>query len=97
MTENAKFICNPLTKPEAKEHPWAASRFFNSADRTITPGDGLAAFRCEFDLPEGTKKVLLSATALGVFEIYVNGKRVGNEEMTKPHTTAPPATFSVHR
>ena len=86
MTENAKFICNPSTKPEAKEHPWAASRFFNSADRTITPGDGLAAFRCEFDLPEGTKKVLLSATALGVFEIYVNGKRVGNEEM-KPGWT----------
>jgi len=86
MNEKAKFICNPLTKPDPKEHPWAASRFFNSADRTLTPGDGLSAFRCEFDLPKGTEKVTLTATALGVFDVYVNGKRVGNEEM-KPGWT----------
>ncbi len=86
MTEQAKFICNPQTRPTPKDHPWSTSRFYNSADRTIEPGEGLAAFRCEFDLPQGTEKVELCATALGVFDIYVNGQRVGNEEM-KPGWT----------
>lgn len=86
MTENAKFIYNPAFKPDPKDHPWAAARFFNSPETTLTPGDGLAAFRCEFDLPKGTAKVTLAATAVGVFDIYVNGKRVGNEEM-KPGWT----------
>ena len=86
MTEQAKFICNLQAKPEIKGHPWAAARFFNGPDRTLIPGDGLAAFRCEFDLPKGTEKVTLTATALGVFDVYVNGNRVGNEEM-KPGWT----------
>ena len=86
MTEQAKFICNLETRPDPKDHPWAGARFYNSADRTIVPGDGLAAFRCEFDLPKGTERVELCATALGVFDMYVNGKRVGGEEM-KPGWT----------
>lgn len=86
MTDQAKFICIPGVKPDEKSHPWAAARFFNSADRTIEPGDGLVTFRCEFDLPKGTEKVTLTATALGVFNAYVNGQRVGNEEM-KPGWT----------
>ncbi|MBQ9098113.1 MAG: alpha-L-rhamnosidase N-terminal domain-containing protein, partial [Clostridia bacterium] len=86
MHELAKFICNPQSKPDGKEHPWAGARFFNSADRTLTPGNGLALFRRDFDLPKGCAKVSLTMTALGVFDAYINGKRVGNEEM-KPGWT----------
>ena len=86
MNENAKFIYNPAFKPDPKDHPWAGARFFNNPETTLEPEDGLAAFRCEFDLPKGTEKVTLKATALGVFDVYVNGKRVGNEEM-KPGWT----------
>lgn len=86
MTDQAKFICNPGFKADEKSHPWASARFYNSPEHHLEPGEGLAAFRCEFDLPKGTEKVTLCATALGVFDIYVNGKRVGNEEM-KPGWT----------
>ena len=47
---------------------------------------GLVAFRDRFVVSDKVKSVKLTATALGVFEIYVNGKRVGNDEM-KPGWT----------
>lgn len=87
MNNKAKFICNPLAKPEPRPHPWDhAVRNYNSPADILTPGDGLASFRLDFDLPEGTASVKLTATALGVFDVYVNGARVGNEEM-KPGWT----------
>ncbi|MBQ8358079.1 MAG: family 78 glycoside hydrolase catalytic domain [Clostridia bacterium] len=86
MNQTAKFICNPLAKNEKKDHPWSAGRFYNSPERTITPGEGLSLFRRDFDLPKGCAKVTVAATALGVFDLYINGKPVGNEEM-KPGWT----------
>ena len=47
---------------------------------------GLVAFRDKFSVPEKVSSVKLTATALGVFEVYVNGTRVGNDEM-KPGWT----------
>lgn len=81
MNEKAKFICNPSMKNEAKEHPWASGHVFNSPEHTIHPGEGLSLFRRDFDLPENCARVTVTATALGVFDLYINGKPVGNEEM----------------
>ena len=87
MNTKAKFICNPAAKPAPRIHPWGPEgRFYNSPEYTLTPEDGLAVFRCDFDLPEGTAAVKLCATALGIFDVYVNGARVGNEEL-KPGWT----------
>ena len=47
---------------------------------------GLVSFRDKFAVPEKVKSVKLTATALGVFEVFVNGKRIGNDEM-KPGWT----------
>ncbi len=87
MNPKAKFICNPLAKPQPTPHPWGHEwRYFNAPEYVLTPGNGLACFRCDFDLPDGTASVKLTATALGIFEVYVNGVRVGNEEL-KPGWT----------
>ncbi|MBQ9777378.1 MAG: family 78 glycoside hydrolase catalytic domain [Clostridia bacterium] len=87
MNAKAKFICNSAARPQPLPHPWDHSiRYFNSPDCHLVPGNGLAAFRCDFDLPEGTALVKLTATALGIFDVYINGARVGNEEL-KPGWT----------
>ncbi len=85
MTEFAKFIYNPNVELKSFGRPWGTG-VYNSPELKIEPENGLSAFRCEFDLPAGTKKVMLSATALGVFDMYVNGLRVEGEEM-KPGWT----------
>ena len=82
MNTKAKFICNPLDRPEPLPHPWDHSvRYFNNPDITIETKGGLSIFRGDFDLPEGTTKVTVSATALGIFNLFVNGHAVGNEEL----------------
>ena len=84
--KNASFLCNPAIRFEPKPHPWGESRYYNSRDLTLDPEEGLASFRFGFSLPSGTEKLMLRATALGVFELFLNGARVGNEEM-KPGWT----------
>ena len=87
MNKNAKFICNPAARPAPRPHPWDHGfRYFSSPEITIEPVNGLSIFRGDFDLPEGTASVKLSATALGIFDVYVNGHLVGNEEL-KPGWT----------
>ena len=58
-------------------------------ERRATPlydNGGLVSFRERFAIPQKVKSVKLTATALGVFEVYLNGTRVGNDEM-KPGWT----------
>ena len=81
MVEKVKFICNYSVKNEAKGGPLDPEHIFNSPEYTIHPGNGLPLFRRDFDLPEHCVKVTVSATALGVFDLYINGKPVGDEEM----------------
>lgn len=81
MNEKAKFIYNPSVKNEAKDHPWAPGCILDHSEHTIQPGEGLPLFRRDFDLPERCAKVTVTATALGVFDLYINGKPVGDEEM----------------
>lgn len=81
MIEKVKFICNYSVKNEAKGGPLDPKHIFNSPEYTIHPGNGLPLFRRDFDLPEHCVKVTVSATALGVFDLYINGKPVGDEEM----------------
>ena len=47
---------------------------------------GLVAFRNIFAIPDECKCVKITVAALGVFEVYINGTRVGNDEM-KPGWT----------
>ena len=84
--KKAVFIENPAEVRHIYPHPWKSGLDFNTAKETILPGAGLVTFRRDFALPEGTARVLLRATALGVFHLFLNGKKVGDEEM-KPGWT----------
>lgn len=84
--KNACFLCNPAIVFTDCEHPWGKGRYYNNPDLTLEPEEGLASFRFDFTLPAGTARLVVRSTALGVFEVFLNGARIGNEEM-KPGWT----------
>ncbi len=53
----------------------------NNRSLTLDYGDGILNVKKNFLIEKEFERVVLRATALGVFRLYVNGKRVGNEEM----------------
>ena len=89
-----KFIINPSYTKVDNNKPFLSQKkrengMYFDFDRRATDiydNGGLVAFRDKFSVSEKTVSVKLTATALGVFEVYVNGVRVGNDEM-KPGWT----------
>lgn len=85
-----RFIINGDHSVVDNSLPWLEKKWgYFEFDRRATDlydRGGLVAFRDKFTVPEKAKSVKLTATALGVFELYLNGKRVGNDEM-KPGWT----------
>jgi hypothetical protein len=51
----------------------------NNRDIRYEPRNGILNVKKDFTLKGEVEKVTLRATALGVFRLYVNGKRVGTE------------------
>ncbi len=49
----------------------------NNRGVTLEPRDGILNVKKEFSIGSEVKSIILRATALGVFRLYVNGKRVG--------------------
>lgn len=85
-----KFIINSAHLTIDNSFPWLEKKWgyweFDRRNTDLYNRGGLVAFRDKFAVPENAKSVKLTATALGVFEVYVNGKKVGNDEM-KPGWT----------
>ncbi len=75
------FICNPKDEKVVFDHPWKTSqRVYNSKELHLTPGNGLPAFKKSFSAKKEIKSAKLYVTALGIFEAYINGVRVGNNK-----------------
>ncbi len=72
--KNGRFIYN--TKEEFKKYDKAWSHDNNAITKQQEPEGGIAQFTDVFTL-DAFDRVMLSVTALGIFEVYVNGKRVG--------------------
>lgn len=85
-----RFIINGDHSAVDNSLPWLEKKWgYFEFDRRATDlydRGGLVTFRDKFAVPENAKSVKLTATALGIFELYLNGKRVGNDEM-KPGWT----------
>ena len=85
-----KFIMSADHLTVDNSHPWLEkNRGFFEFDRRATDlydKGGLVSFKEKFVTPPKTQNVKLTITALGVFEVYLNGKRVGDDEM-KPGWT----------
>ena len=78
--KKARFITHPSLVGNPVEHPWKNMKF-NSYERDLEPGKGLLNLLCEFAPEPGraVEKITLRATALGIFDVFVNGARVGHE------------------
>ena len=84
---NANFIFTEM-KPYAdfENSPWKdddEKALFQFSD--VSADDGMPMFAADFDATDKSS-VTLSFTALGCVDIYINGKRVGNDEL-KPGWT----------
>ena len=53
--------------------------YYNNRDLTLEPHKGLLNVKKAFGLGADVERVILRATALGVFRLYVNGQRVGQD------------------
>lgn len=81
-------------------------KFLTDGDLTSHPADGYEALpaammRKEFKLARKVKRALLFVTALGLYEVRLNGKRVGNQvlapEWTDYHVRVQYQTYDVSR
>ncbi len=78
--KKARFITHPSLEGKSHEHAWQNMRF-NSYERELEPAQGLLNLLCEFAPEPGraVERITLRATALGIFDCFVNGARVGHE------------------
>ena len=77
----AKFIRFPGSGQFEWSNPWTAKeRVYNNRSIDLPAGKGLQTFMKKFDVASNVKSAVLRITALGIFEAYVNGKRVKNDE-----------------
>ncbi len=80
IMKKAGFVYNAADISKTYGHPWRnpGGMVFNSKSIELNPGSGLSLFRRDFSIPCDAKKVIVRATSLGIFELYLNGERVGN-------------------
>ncbi len=72
---NAKMITCPKYQAADYRAPWQGP--YHVREDRLTPGEGLPCFRYVFSLSSPLKQASIEATALGIFELYLNGERVG--------------------
>lgn len=76
---NAKFITCPGAALPEYGHPWKNVKF-NNYDMELPRGNGLLTVKRVF-LPDPSRRVesvVVRATALGIFDMFMNGIRIGN-------------------
>ena len=68
-------------------YPWQKAGALIAGRETELPsGKGLLTFRRFFKAKKAVRRATLRATALGIFDVFINGERVGREEL-KPGWT----------
>ena len=84
MLDRASFIIVPNQEVQ-KEALWKDKRY-NNRSWFLSSMGGIPCFRKKIKIDKEIKKATITATALGIFEIYINGKRLGADEL-KPGFT----------
>lgn len=77
--KKAIFISNPIDVKRTYEHPWhrKGGMLYNSKELDFEPRDGQVLYMHTFSPRCAVKKATIRATALGIFELFLNGERVG--------------------
>ena len=82
--KKAVFITNGNYSEQSYPNPWG-SGVFNNRNLKLEPRNGILTVKRDFTLKnKPVKSVILRSTALGVYEMYLNGERIGrkiNQEM----------------
>ncbi len=74
------FITHPTFSKEKPPHPWG-SEDFQTIETPFESGEGILNLKKGFKLNVAdVQKVTIRATALGIFDMYLNGKRIGENE-----------------
>ena len=73
----ASLLTHPSLVCKTYENPWKDMKY-NNYDYDLLPADGLLTMLCKFSFnpSKNVASVKLRATALGIFDIFINGKRV---------------------
>ena len=84
MLEKSKFIVN--TKQVIDTEPLWKNVRFNDRSWVLRDAGGLPCFVKEIEVSEPVKSAVLTIAALGIFEAYINGRRVGADELKPGYT-----------
>lgn len=86
LSKNARFINTEYEPYFAAGSPWGVKkpRLYQHTD--LLPSDGLPMFATDFEIKQ-VKNPVIYYSALGCVDIYINGIKIGNEEM-KPGWSA---------
>ena len=79
------FIRHPEDVRQPHPHPWtgiAQDQRFNNRSWHLPQGAGQVLFLKRFACAGRVRSLVVSATALGVFRLYLNGVRLGEDEMS---------------
>ncbi|MBQ6826319.1 MAG: family 78 glycoside hydrolase catalytic domain [Clostridia bacterium] len=77
--KKALFITNNNYSEQSFPNPWG-SGVFNNRNLKLEAREGILTFKKSFSLKDKTvKSVILRSTALGVYEMYLNGERIGRK------------------
>ncbi len=82
----AKWISIEYRRVENGVNPWEHQSTADYRKAPLKNGGGLPIFRKEFTVSKEIKDAVVKATALGIFELYINGKKVG-KDVLKPGWT----------
>ena len=73
--KTAKWICNPARPRRITGNPWG-DRNYNNRSMTLPDEGGIVWFRRAFTVM-AEETVSIEAASLGIFDLFVNGERVG--------------------
>lgn len=84
MESAVAFFQTGLMNPREWKARWIGLDTFFTGDRPFEPHSKLSAryFRKEFHINSKVKKATLYFTGLGWYELYLNGKKVGDQELS---------------
>ena len=80
VLEKGILITDPQYNSIQFNHPWAQGLSFTSKDCVLPARNDVSTFMKEFEVKKPLRRALLRATALGVFDLALNGERVGETD-----------------
>ena len=80
VLEKGILITDPQYNSIQFNHPWAQGLSFTSKDCVLPARNDVSTFMKEFKVKKPLRSALLRATALGVFDLSLNGERVGERD-----------------